>query len=122
MHRPYAGLLVLAALTLGTLLGGARPAVAQVLSKWGHPVFTFGWTPYDSINAGHGNVTGVPGFIPGYGCYPSSGEDRYPWMDGPGTPFDRRTIAGMDEHRIEPLAEEQVPPGAAVIIVKVPAE
>ena len=78
-------------LSLGGFLGCAA-AAAQLMSKWGHPVFTIGSTPYDSINTGQGNYPGGPGFIPGYGYYPGPGPDHYPWMDGPGTPFDRRQL------------------------------
>ncbi len=99
------------------------------MSKWGHPVFTIGWTPYDSINTGHGNVPGGPGFIPGYGYYPGAAPDHYPWMDGPGTPFDRRKLmAPLSESwpamglPAPGLAEEVVAPETALIVVKIPAE
>jgi uncharacterized protein (TIGR03000 family) len=109
-------------------MGESHRASAQVLSKWGHPVFSIGLTPYDSISQGHGNYPGGPGFIPGYGYYPGSGPSRYPWLDGPDTPFDRRGIgtkpvdsaAGSGPSTPEGLGSP--PPGAAVVIVKVPAE
>jgi uncharacterized protein (TIGR03000 family) len=104
------------------LAGVADPAAAQCLSKWGHPVFSIGWTPYDSINAGHGNIPGGPGFIPGYGYFPASGELRYPWMDGPGTPFDRRKLAVVPEHEQHTPSVEPIPADAALLILKVPAE
>lgn len=109
------------------LVGPAERARAQLMSTWGHPVFTIGSTPYDSINAGHGNYPGGPGFIPGYGYYPGPGPDHYPWMDGPGTPFDRRTIVpvGPVATPAPPAAEAlpaPTPVNAAVIVVKIPAE
>jgi uncharacterized protein (TIGR03000 family) len=115
---------VLAVLSVTAILAWPDIAAAQVMSKWGHPVITFGWTPYDSVNTGHGNYPGSPGFIPGYGYYPGSGSDHYPWMDGPGTPFDRRKLQPIPvggEPR-EPVAEPSPLPGTALIIVKVPAE
>jgi len=100
-----------------------RPAEAQVMSKWGHPVISFGWTPYDVIDQGMGNYPGSPGFIPGYGYYPGPGPGTYPWMDGPGTPFDRRKLMPSAPLHGPVLAEEVTPPrGAALIIVKIPAE
>jgi uncharacterized protein (TIGR03000 family) len=116
---------VVGALTGLALFGCARPATAQMLSTWGHPVVTFGWTPYDSVNTGHGNYPGSPGFIPGYGYYPGSGPGRYPWMDGPGTPFDRRKLEPPVTSNAGPDATaqpESPPPGTALIIVKIPAE
>src|SRR5438876_573363 len=115
-------------LSLVGMFAMAGPSDAQVMSKWGHPVITFGSTPYDSVNTGHGNYPGSPGFIPGYGYYPGAGTDHYPWIDGPGVPFDRRKLqpvptssrAGRDP--AEPVAEQSPPPGTALIIVKVPAE
>jgi uncharacterized protein (TIGR03000 family) len=114
-------------LGLFALVGQPQAARAQLMSKWGHPVFTIGWTPYDSVNAGHGNYPGGPGFIPGYGYYPGPGPDHYPWMDGPGTPFDRRTIApAMPVAPASPLGAEMLaaptPVNTAVIVVKLPAE
>ena len=80
-------------LPLSCFFATAAPASAQILSKWGHPVITLGLTPYDSVNVGHGNYPGGPGFIPGYGYYPGPFPSRYPWLDGPDVPFDRRTVA-----------------------------
>jgi uncharacterized protein (TIGR03000 family) len=100
-------------------------ATAQVLSKWGHQVITLGETPYDSTNTGHGHYPGGPGFIPGYGYYPGPFPGHYPWMDGPGTPFDRRTIppAAWGGAAWAPQLEAAtIPPDAALLIVKVPAE
>lgn len=123
------GVRLLAVPSLAVLLGSVEPAPAQLMSKWGHPVFTVGSTPYDSINTGHGNYPGSPGFIPGYGYYPGPGPDHYPWMDGPGTPFDRRQLApafpdALPAGVLAPVPARQTlpPPGAALIIVKVPAE
>jgi uncharacterized protein (TIGR03000 family) len=110
------------------LFGVARPAAAQVMSKWGHPVVTFGWTPYDSVNTGHGNYPGSPGFIPGYGSFPGPGPDTYPWMDGPGSPFDRRNVlapspAGVAGDVGLVADQDQAPrDGTALIIVKLPAD
>ncbi len=112
---------VLAALSALVLVGVGR-APAQLLSKWGHPVFTIGSTPYDSVNPGHGNFPGGPGFIPGYGYYPASAELRYPWMDGPGTPFDRRKIRLAPGEMSSPPVEDPFPADAALLVVKVPAE
>jgi uncharacterized protein (TIGR03000 family) len=107
------------------ILGLPARAPAQLMSTWGHPVFTFGWTPYDSINAGHGNFPGGPGFIPGYGYYPGQGPGHCPWLDGPGTPFDRRKLAApaTDILSREAAAEsDALAAGAALIVVRVPAE
>jgi uncharacterized protein (TIGR03000 family) len=99
-------------------------ASAQLLSKWGHPVFTIGATPYDTISQGHGEFDGSPGFIPGYGYYPGPGPDHYPWLDGPGVPFGRRQLAGPPTGvwAVPSPAVDQPPPDAAWIIVKIPAE
>jgi uncharacterized protein (TIGR03000 family) len=105
---------------LAGLFGSAEPANAQWLSKWGHPVITLGSTPYDSTNTGHGNYPGGPGFIPGYGYYPGPEPNHYPWMDGPGTPFDRRKIT-VTMPTPPPDYQEALPPGMALIIVRVPA-
>ena len=106
------------------LAADAGPASAQLLSKWGHPVFSVGLTPYDTISQGHGEFDGSPGFIPGYGYYPGQGPGRYPWLDGPGVPFDRRKLAGPPDVGAVPLAPAapQPPADAAWIIVKIPAE
>jgi uncharacterized protein (TIGR03000 family) len=97
------------------------PAHAQVLSKWGHPVITLGWTPYDWDDTGLGNYHGGPGHIQAYGYYQGNVPGQvYPWMDGPGTPFDRRKLA---PHLPPPAADEAAPPAdAALIIVQLPAE
>jgi uncharacterized protein (TIGR03000 family) len=127
--RSTGGLALRFPLVLLVLAWADLPARAQIMSKWGHPVISFGWTPYDVIDPGMGNYPGSPGFIPGYGYYPGPGPGTYPWMDGPGTPFDRRKIgppylasppygAGWTS----PVEEGQLPPGAALIIVQVPAE
>jgi uncharacterized protein (TIGR03000 family) len=121
--------IVIVLLSVLVVLETEYPAKAQVMSKWGHPVISFGWTPYDVIDQGHGNYPGSPGFIPGYGYYPGPGPGTYPWMDGPGTPFDRRKLLPAlpftppgDTGLLVPLENEAPPPGAALIIVKVPAE
>ena len=127
-RKVAANLLVI--FTLLGFLGTSRPAAAQLMSKWGHPVFTIGETPYDSINTGHGNYPGGPGFIPGYGYYPGVvGPGHYPWMDGPGVPFDRRTIApefptmpADGRPAAMPSPEAPASPDTALVIVKLPAE
>src|SRR4051812_15460159 len=91
-----------------------QPAHGQLLSKWGHPVIMLGGTPYDTSSSGHGNYPGSPGFIPGYGYYPGPGPGTYPWIDGPGVPFDRRRVAGA--------VAEGPAPGVAWMVVKLPAE
>lgn len=106
----------LVACTLLCLLPG--PAHGQILSKWGHPVITLGLTPYEATSTGWGNYPGSNGFIPGYGYYPGPFASRYPWLDGPGTPFDRRKIVPI----VPEAAAETPPAGAALIIVKLPAE
>lgn len=108
MRSPLPLLVALAALLLP-----AGAAHAQLMSAWGHPVVTFGWTPYDAVSTGHGNYPGSNGFIPGYGYYPGNMPGHYPWYDVP------------PEHRAAgpvPAAEEAVPPGAAVLRVRVPAD
>jgi uncharacterized protein (TIGR03000 family) len=111
------------------LLSGAASVHAQVMSKWGHPVFSFGWTPYDVTDPGMGNYPGSPGFIPGYGYYPGPGPGTYPWIDGPGTPFDRRKLLRHlppllpdGSPPILPGQEESLAPDAALVIVKLPAD
>jgi uncharacterized protein (TIGR03000 family) len=108
------------------LLWSTEPVRAQVMSKWGHPVFSFGWTPYDVIDQGMGHYPGSPGFIPGYGYYPGPGPGTYPWIDGPGTPFDRRKLLPHfpPDGAIAPPPgqQETLPPDAALLIVKLPAE
>jgi uncharacterized protein (TIGR03000 family) len=78
------------AFAVAALAGFTAPAMAQLMSIWGHPAFTIGGTPYDSVNQGHGNYPGSPGFIPGYGYYHGPCQD--PWIDGPATPFDRHQM------------------------------
>ena len=92
------------------------------MSKWGHPVFSVGLTPYETNDQGHGEYPGSPGFIPGYGYYRPG---RYPWLDGPGVPFDRRKLWGTGPAREMlpgPADIEVPPPGGALIIVKIPEE
>lgn len=64
------------------------PAPAQVLSKWGNPVISFGQTPYYARDIGHGNIPGGDGFTPGYGYYPGNNipHSTYPWLTGPDVP------------------------------------
>jgi uncharacterized protein (TIGR03000 family) len=115
-----------AVLALAIILTDASALPAQLMSKWGHPAFTIGSTPYDSVNQGHGNYPGGPGFIPGYGYYPGSGPNHYPWLDGPGTPFDRRKIVGESPPGT-PVGECSALSAAdlrdtALVIVKLPDE
>src|SRR5207244_1128017 len=102
-------------LALAILIGFTGPTMGQLMSKWGHPAFTIGATPYDSVNQGHGNYPGSPGFIPGYGYY--QGPGQYPWIDGPTISFDRRQIhapsAGSGTDSRSP---------ATRVVVKLPAE
>src|SRR6516225_5554878 len=82
---------------------------SRVMSIWGHPVITIGWTPYDVQDPGNYNgVAGSPGFIPGYGNYPGIWPSRYPWMDGPGTPFDRRKLQQFQSAPV-PASEAEKP-------------
>jgi uncharacterized protein (TIGR03000 family) len=98
-------------------------ARAQAMSKWGHPVFAIGWTPYDAVSTGHGNYPGSNGFIPGYGYYPGDFPSHYPWYDGPAD----QGLPGPYAHAHRPAAwapavEEAVPLRAAVLRVRVPAD
>jgi uncharacterized protein (TIGR03000 family) len=109
------------------LLSMSPPASAQVLSTWGHPVITLGQTPYYATSTGQANYPGNDGFIPGYGYYPGDLPGHYPWLDGPDTPFDRRKLGpppwmGSPVDGIALPPEELLPPGAARIVVKIPAE
>ena len=109
--KPIAGLIALFCLA-GPLWAG-YPMGSRVMSIWGHPAVTFGWTPYDVIDQGMGNYAGSPGFIPGYGNYPGIWPSAYPWMDGPDTPFDRRKITPP------PLEPDPAPPDACIEFVYV---
>jgi uncharacterized protein (TIGR03000 family) len=103
---------------LAMLIGFTEPAMAQLMSKWGHPAFTIGGTPYDSINQGHGEYPGSPGFIPGYGYY--QGPGQYPWIDGPTIPFDRRQIYAPSAGSV---TDSHIAAGAvARVVVKLPAQ
>jgi uncharacterized protein (TIGR03000 family) len=115
MPRKEARRLLLPLTVTASLLLPATPAPAQLLSRWGHPVISLGWTPYDSINVGHGNVPGGPGYIPGYGYYPGDLPGRYPWIDGPPT-----RAHGPAPAVVAP-PEDAPPAGAAVLRVHVPA-
>jgi uncharacterized protein (TIGR03000 family) len=120
---------VVALVSSAVLLSTLQPVGAQVLSKWGHPVITLGLAPYDTVDPGQANYPGGPGFKPGYGYYPGPGPGTYPWMDGPGTPFDRRKIVStfpnpswFDGGLTLREENEPLPPGAALLMVKLPAE
>src|SRR5262249_50294381 len=73
----------LSAVLMAVLFGVPAAARAEWLSKWGHPVISLGWTPYDAVDTGHGYYPGSHGFIPGYGYYPGIFPNHYPWIDGP---------------------------------------
>jgi uncharacterized protein (TIGR03000 family) len=125
---PSAGLLAVA---LVGLLSQPGLANAQVLSKWGRPVVTFGWTPYDAVSTGHGNYPGSHGFIPGYGYYPGDSPSQYPWLDGPRRPYaygphgDAAFGGSIGSGTPDPVALEAVAgtvPSAALLRVRVPAD
>ncbi|HEV3258554.1 MAG TPA: TIGR03000 domain-containing protein [Gemmataceae bacterium] len=109
-------------------LTAVNPATAQLMSRWGHPVFSIGLTPYDAVSTGHGNYPGSDGFIPGYGYYPGPGPDHYPWYDGPdahGQPIFRPTPAPGPDAIPGPggvPGDEAIPDGAVVFSVRVPAD
>jgi uncharacterized protein (TIGR03000 family) len=109
------------------------PALAQLLSKWGHPVISFGQQPYDAVSTGQGNYPGSNGFVPGYGYYPGPFPSHYPWYDGPaphrsavavpGPAFP--TDAGLPSLEVQgppPVARQAVPASAALLQVHVPAD
>jgi uncharacterized protein (TIGR03000 family) len=107
-------------LTVVAMLSTHAAVEAQVLSKWGHPVITLGWSPYDWDETGLGHYDGWPWRFPSYADYRgNASEMRYPWTDGRGTPRGRLGIAPS---LFAPLAEEIPPPDAALVIVKLPAE
>jgi uncharacterized protein (TIGR03000 family) len=119
----------IALLSFFVVFSAGPPAKAQLMSKWGHPVITLGLAPYDTVDPGQAYYPGSPGFKPGYGYYPGPGPGTYPWMDGPETPFDRRKILPPSPHAPWPtdgpmltIEEDPLPPGVALIIVKMPAE
>jgi uncharacterized protein (TIGR03000 family) len=125
MKKPLVRLV--AALSAAWTLGGAGPASAQLMSKWGHPVFTVGLTPYDTTDQGHGEYPGNAGFLPGYGYYPGPEPSRYPWLDGPGMPFDRRKLrvpegAWLPPGTLAASREGSPAAGSALIIVNIPEE
>ena len=98
------------------------------MSKWGHPVFSVGSTPYYAHDAGQGNYPGGNGFIPGYGYYPGQGPDHYPWLDGPDSP-PYPSGGGLFGLRRKPpeippaaYVEAAVPAGVAIITIQVPPD
>jgi uncharacterized protein (TIGR03000 family) len=120
---------VLALVPFVVLFSVKPSAQAQLMSKWGHPVFTIGSAPYDMVDPGQAYYPGGPGFKPGYGYYPGPGPGTYPWMDGPGTPFDRRAMHPtfppsplFNGRSLQTMEDEPLSPGTALIIVKMPAE
>ncbi len=118
------------ALSLLGLAGAPSPARAELMSRWGHPVFTIGMTPYYTTDQGHGEYPGSAGFLPGYGYYPGSESGHYPWLTGPGDMGYFRPHhappgppAGMPVGPVPSAVEEEsVPPDVAAVVVKVPAE
>jgi uncharacterized protein (TIGR03000 family) len=116
MNSPLSRLLPLPLLILAALSLPPGPARAQWMSAWGHPVVTFGWTPYDAVSTGHGYYPGSNGYIPGYGYYPGPGPDHYPWYDGPD---DRHPAAGPGPAAV---AGDAVAPTAAVLRVRIAAD
>jgi uncharacterized protein (TIGR03000 family) len=96
-------------------------AHAQLMSTWGHPVISLGWTPYDAVSTGLGHYPGSNGFIPGFGYYPGDLPGHYPWYDGPSD----HHAAGPGHAPFAdpvPAVPEAVPAGAAVLRVQVPAD
>jgi uncharacterized protein (TIGR03000 family) len=120
MFRRLSGAALPLLITFALFLRPA-PALAQAMSKWGHPVFAIGWTPYDAVSTGHGNYPGSNGFIPGYGYYPGDFPSHYPWYDGPADHGLPGPYAHAHAHAA-PAVAEAVPPGAAVLRVRVPAD
>jgi uncharacterized protein (TIGR03000 family) len=115
--------------SLVLFLSATQQVNSQLMSTWGHPVITLGVAPYDTVDPGQAHYPGSPGFKPGYGYYPGPGPGTYPWMDGPGTPFDRRKIvptfphAPLPDDGATPLEpDDPLPPGVALITVTLPAE
>jgi len=91
------------------------PADAQVLSKWGHPVVTAGWSPYDWDETGLGHYDGWPWRVPSYSQYRgAAARQHYSWAEG------HDTHVGLLANGQTP--EEAPPRGAALMIVKLPAE
>jgi uncharacterized protein (TIGR03000 family) len=90
-------------------------AQAQILSKWGNPVVTFGWSPYDWDETGLGHYYGRPRYSPGPGHH---------LVNVAPPPFQRMAeqngIPGGRES-LQPTLE--IPPeGTALVIVRLPAE
>jgi uncharacterized protein (TIGR03000 family) len=100
---------------LVVLLGVPGAVRAEWMSAWGHPVVSFGWTPYDAVSAGHGNYPGSHGFIPGYGYYPGIFPSHYPWYDGPDEHGHADPVPAVSGE-LAPAAE------AAVLRLLVPAD
>lgn len=98
------------------------PGQAQVLSKWGNPVISFGQTPYYANDSGHGNIPGGNGFTPGYGYYPGNNipGTTYPWLTGPDVPDYHRYPRGLPRAALAPPPPPDVDPGAAILTVRVP--
>jgi uncharacterized protein (TIGR03000 family) len=109
-------------------------ADAQVLSKWGNPVVSFGQTPYYAHDSGHGNIPGGNGFTPGYGYYPGNNipGTTYPWLTGPDVPDYHYYPHGLPPVAHAPGspyasglpygAVPEVDPLAAIITLRVPAD
>jgi uncharacterized protein (TIGR03000 family) len=106
--QPTGKMALLAALAL---LSASAPAEAQILSKWGHPVISCGWSPYDWDETGLGHYDGWPWGVPSYA--------EYRGADGHGMAIGQLGIAPP---LLVPPADETPPPDAALVIVKLPAE
>jgi uncharacterized protein (TIGR03000 family) len=104
--------LLLASVALFSIHSSAQ---AQILSRWGNPVVTFGWSPYDWDETGLGHYYGRPRYspVPGYHV----GNFARP-------PFHAMTEQNGIPGRLESLQlTPAVPPeAAALVIVRLPAE
>jgi uncharacterized protein (TIGR03000 family) len=134
MRRKLFSAGVVPLLAAAVCLTAAGPTHAQLLSTWGHPVFTLGWTPYEAMSAGHGYYIGSDGFIPGYGYYPGQGPSHYPWYDVPagrghgGPAYDFHPAPGTPSFPThanatpapKSVGTETLPATAAVLTVRVP--
>jgi len=110
-----------ALLAVVAALSASSSVQAQFLSRWGNPVISFGWTPYDWDETGLGHYYGRPPFVPRHGYYLECGPAQYsPWIEWPGMPINGRKIMPL---HVPPSANDEVPPpDAALVIVKLPAE
>jgi len=100
----------------------AWPAQAQMISRWGNPVISFGQTPYYANDAGHGNIPGGNGFTPGYGYYPGNNipGTTYPWLTGPNVPDYHNYPHGLPLAALQPPPPPAIDPAAALVTMRVP--